>query len=649
MFYVSERLTMFESIRKNTKIAMLLLLLLIIPSFVLVGIDSSYFSGSSPVVARVDGQDITQNDWDNAHKVESDRQRSEQPQMDAKLLDTPQARYATLEKLVRDRVLQVAAQKMHLVTTDARLARSLQEIPQIAALRKPDGSLDAEGYRALVATQGMTPEGFEASMRRNLSLNQVLGGVVGSSFATSSQGMAAIDPLFQRREVQVALFKAADYEAKVRPTDEELQAYYQKHSSSFQLPEQVSIEYVVFDIDSVRAGITLNEDDLRTYYKENLSRHMGKEERRASHILIAAAKDAPAAEREKAKARAAELLEQLRKSPAEFAALAKRHSQDPGSAPQGGDLGFFARGAMVKPFEEAAFGLAKGAISDVVETDFGYHIIQLADIKAAREPSFEELRPKLEAELKQQQAQRKYAETAEIFANTVYEQADSLQPVADKLKLKIQTAQGVTRIPQPNVVGALANPKLLEALFASDSLQSKRNTEAVELGSNQMAAARVIEHQSARVQAFDEVKAQVRQRFVADKAAELARQEGQAKRDAWAEKPAQATGLAAPIVLSRDQAQGQSRAIVDAVLSAKPDALPLWTGVDLGSAGYAVLKVIRIMPSDGIDQQLISQMRQQYTQWWSSAEGLAYYETLKSRYQAQIKVPRPSSQTSTEN
>jgi peptidyl-prolyl cis-trans isomerase D len=258
--------------------------------------------------------------------------------------------------------------------------------------------------------------------------------------------------------------------------------------------------------------------------------------------LIAAAKDAPAAEREKAKARAAELLEQLRKSPAEFAALAKKHSQDPGSAPQGGDLGFFARGAMVKPFEEAAFGLAKGTISDVVETDFGYHIIQLADIKAAREPSFEELRPKLEAELKQQQAQRKYAETAEIFANTVYEQADSLQPVADKLKLKIQTAQGVTRIPQPNVVGALANPKLLEALFASESLQSKRNTEAVELGSNQMAAARVIEHQSARVQAFDEVKAQVRQRFVADKAAELARQEGQAKRDAWAEKASTGNG-----------------------------------------------------------------------------------------------------------
>ncbi|MDQ1258452.1 MAG: peptidyl-prolyl cis-trans isomerase [Pseudomonadota bacterium] len=640
---------MFETIRKNTKIAMLLLLLLIIPSFVLVGIDSSYFSGSSPVVARVDGQDITQTEWDNAHRVESDRQRREQPQMDAKLLDTPQARYATLERLVRDRVLQVAAQKMHLVTTDARLARSLQEIPQIAALRKPDGTLDAEAYRALVATQGMTPEGFEASMRRDLSLNQVLGGVVNSSFATSSQGLSAIEPLFQRREVQVALFKAADQESKVVPTDSELQAYYQEHSPTFQLPEQASIEYVVFDIDSVRAGITLNEDDLRTYYKENLSRHMGKEERRASHILIAAAKDAPSVEREKASALASQLLEQLRKNPKDFSALAKKHSQDPGSAAQGGDLGFFARGAMVKPFEEAAFGLTKGAISDVVETDFGYHLIQLVDVKAAREPSFEELRPKLEAELKQQQAQRKYAEAAETFANTVYEQAESLQPVADKLKLKIHTAKGVTRTPQPGASGALASPKLLDALFATDTLQNRRNTEAVELGANQMAAARVVEHQSARTQPFDEVKDQVRQRYVAAKAAELARKEGEAKRDAWAEKPELAKGLAAPIVLARDQAQGQSRAVVDAVLSAKPDALPVWTGVDLGPAGYAVVKVIRILPTENKDPQLFGQMQQQYTQWWATAEGMAYYETLKSRYQAQIKVPRPVAQANAEN
>lgn len=634
---------MFESIRKHTKIAMFLLFLLIIPSFVLVGIDASYFSGSSPVVARVDGADITQADWDNAHRMESDRRRAEQPQLDAKLLDTPEARYATLERMVRDRVLQVASKKMNMLTSDAKLARSLQEIPQIAALRKPDGTLDSEGYRALVATQGMTPEGFEATMRRDLAVSQVLGGVLGTSFATPALANAALDPLFQRREIQVALFRTADFAGKVQPTDEDLQAYYKAHPEQFQQAEQATVEYVVLDIASLRDSITLNEDDLRTYYKENVDRMAGKEERRASHILITASKDAPAADREKAQARATELLAQVRKSPGSFAELAKKNSQDPGSAVQGGDLGFFARGAMVKPFEDAAFALGKGDISDVVESDFGFHIIQLTDIKAPRKPSFEELRASMEADLKQQQAQRKFAEVAETFANTVYEQADSLQPVVDKLKLKIQTAKGVVRTPAPGANGALANPKFLEALFSSDALENKRNTEAVEFGTSQMVAGRVAEYMPARTLAYEEVQAQVRQRFVAEKAAELARKEGEAKRATWADNAASATGLSAPMIVARDLPQNQPRAILDAVLSTNTDALPAWTGVDMGVQGYAVAKVNRVVAPEPAEPQLAQQRQQQYVQWWSTAEGLAYYETLKQRFEVQIKAPRPAS------
>ena len=633
---------MFESIRKHTKIAMLLLFLLIVPSFVLVGIDASYFSGSSPAVAHVDGADITQAEWDNAHRMESDRRRAEQPQLDAKLLDTPEARYATLERMVRDRVLQAASKKMNMLTSDAKLARSLQEIPQIAALRKPDGTLDSEGYRALVAAQGMTPEGFEATMRRDLAVSQVLGGVLGSSFATAAQANAALDPLFQRREIQVAVFKTADFTGKIQPTDEDLQAYYKAHPEQFQQAEQATVEYVVLDIASLRDSIVLNEDDLRTYYKENVDRMAGKEERRASHILITASKDAPAADREKAQARAVELLAQARKSPGSFAELAKKNSQDPGSATQGGDLGFFARGAMVKPFEDAAYALNKGDISEVVESDFGYHIIQLTDIKAPRKPSFEELRASMEADLKQQQAQRKFAEVAETFANTVYEQADSLQPVVDKLKLKIQTAKGVVRTPVAGANGALAHPKFLEALFSSDSLENKRNTEAVEFGTSQMVAGRVAEYTPARTLAYEEVQAQVRQRYVAEKAAELARKEGQAKRAAWAENAASATGLSAPMVVARDLPLNQPRAVLDAVLGANTDTLPAWTGVDLGAQGYAVAKVNRVVPPEAPEPQLAQQRQQQYAQWWSTAEGLAYYETLKQRFKVQIKAPRPA-------
>ena len=632
---------MFESIRKHSRVVMLFLFLLIIPSFVLVGIDSKYFSGGSPVVARVDGHDITQEDWDNTHRIESDRIRAEQPSIDAKLLDSPSARYAMLERMVRERVLQAAAKKMRIITTDAKLASSLQEIPQIAALRRADGTLDAEAYRALVGAQGMTPEGFEARMRNDLAVNQVMGVVMGTSFATPAQANVALDALFQRRDIQLARFEPKNFASQVQPTEADLQAYYQQHPTQFQQAEQVNVDYVVLNLDAVRDGITLNQDDLQTYYKENLARLAGKEERRASHILIAAPKDAPAADRAKAKERATELLEQVRKNPASFAEVAKKSSDDTGSATQGGDLGFFGPGAMVKPFEEAAFALQKGGISDVVESDFGYHIITLTDVKTPRQPSFEELRASLEADLKQQQAQRKYAEVAEAFTNDVYEQSDSLQPVADKLKLKLQTAQNVARTPATGATGPLANEKFLQAIFSADSLEHKRNTEAIEIGTNQMVAGRVTQYAPARTLAFDEVQAQVKQLYIEEKSAELARKEGEAKLAAWTAQPGSATGLAAPMLISRDQPQNQPRALIDAVLSAKADTLPAWTGVSLGLQGYVIAKINKVMPGTAPAAEM-AQRHQQYQQWLAKAEGLAYYEMLKERFKVQIKVPRPT-------
>ncbi len=634
---------MFEAIRKHSKIVMFLLFLLVIPSFVLVGIDSNYFSEKSPVVARVDGHKITQADWDNAHREETDRIRAQSPNVDPKQLDTPQARYATLERLVRDRVFAAAAQSSHLITSDARLARALQDIPAIAALKRPDGSLDAEAYRSLVGAQGLTPEGFEANVRRELSVSQVMGGVMSTAFATDAAAKLAFDSLYQRREIQVARFNASDYAKQVNPTDADIEAFYKANAQRFQQQEQAAVEYVVLDLDSVRSGIRVNEDDLRTYYKENLTRLAAKEERRASHILINAAKDASAADRDQAKARAQELLAQVRKSPASFAEVAKKSSQDSGSAPAGGDLNFFGRGAMVKPFEDAVFAMKKGEISDVVESDFGYHIILLTDIKTPRQPSFEELRPSLEAELKQQQAQRKFAEVAEAFTNSVYEQPDSLKPVADSLKLKIQTAEGVTRVPGPGASGPLANPKFLEALFANDSVEGKRNTSAIEVGPSQLVAGRISTYTPTRTLPLQEVSDRARLLLIAEKSAELARKDAEAKKAAWTGNAAPATGLGPAVVVSRDQTQNLPRAVVDAALRASPDNLPSWVIADLGTQGTAVVKVLRIIPREGTDAQQAAQQRQQLQQWWTTAEGFAYYEMLKERFKVQIKPTRPQS------
>lgn len=634
---------MLESIRKNSKIVMILLFLLIIPSFIFVGIDRSYFTESSPTVARVDGNDIKQSDWDNAHRVESDRMRAEMPNLDPKLLDSPEAKYATLERMVRDRVLTAAAQKMHLATSDAQLVRTLQGIPAIAALRKPDGTLDADGYRALVAAQGMTPEGFEANLRRNLALNQVMGSVMESALTTPATTNAAMDAVLQRREIQVALFNADQYKAALQPTADEVKAYYDAHQAQFRKAEQADIEYVVLDLNTVKQGIQLNEDDLRTYYKENAQRLAGvQEERRASHILINAPQSASAEERAQAKAKAEALLAEVRAKPETFAEVAKKESQDPGSAASGGDLGFFGRGAMVAPFEQAAFSLPKGSISDVVATDFGFHIIQVTDVKQPAVPSYEQLRPKIVEELQQQQAQRKYAEVADSFSNLVYEQADSLQPAAEKLGLKVVKATGVQRAPQQGAEGPLANSRFLEALFTPESLESKRNTEAVEFGTSQMVAGRITRYEAAHTEPLAAVEADVKRLWVADKAAELAQKAGEDKLAEWKADASKATGLAAAQVISRNDPKGLPREVVDAALVAPvKDGAAAWTGVSLGKAGYAVVKVNKVLPSEHQDAEFARQAAQQYVQLWSSAEGAAYYETLKNRFKVQIKVPRP--------
>ena len=385
----TESLRMFDFVRKHTRIMQFLLFLLIFPSFVLFGLEGyNRAQNKGTPVARVDGVDITQAEWDFAHKNEVDRVRESMPTLDVKLLESPEARYATLERLVRDRVLAAAATKLKLVTPDARLARDLQQNPTIASLKRPDGSLDMERYRQLLAAQGMSPEMFEAQVRADLSSRQVLAGVSASGFAPAADANLALSALLQRREVQVARFNPGDFSARVTVSDADIEAFYKQNPAMFQAPEQATIEFVVLDLDTIKKTLVINEADLRTYFEQNAARLSGQEERRASHILINAPKTASADDRKKARAKADELLAAARKSPDSFADLARKHSQDTGSAPNGGDLDFFARGAMVKPFEDAAFSMKKGDISDIVESEFGYHIIRLTDIKAPKARSF---------------------------------------------------------------------------------------------------------------------------------------------------------------------------------------------------------------------------------------------------------------------
>lgn len=636
---------MFDSIRDHKKFLMGFLMILIIPSFVLFGVEGyTRLQEGGEVVATVDGKDIKRVEWDEAHRAESQRMREMVPTLDPAMLDSDEARYATLERVVRERVLAAAARQLQLYTSDQRLARELHANPTIAAMRRPDGSLDVDAYRQLLSRQGMTPEMFEASVRADLSQRQVLQSVQDSGFASSALARVSLNAFFEQRQVRAKTYAAKDFASRVSPSEADIEAFYQQNQALFQAAEQADVEYLVLDAAALEKTVTLSEAELRSYYEQNAAQLSGAEERRASHILLSVPNGATPEQKAEVRKKAEALLAQVKAEPAKFAELAKANSQDPGSAANGGDLDFFGRGAMVPPFEQAVFALKKGEISGLVESDFGFHIIQLTDVKAPPQRSFAEVRPQIEAALRKQQAQRQFAEAADTFSNLVYEQAQSLQPAAERLKLTVQTAKGLQRLPRPGDTSVLANRRLLEALFSPESTSSKRNTEAIDTGSNQLVSARVVAYHPARTLALDEVRDQVRARLVAQRAAELAKEEGEKQLAAW-KGGADARALGQTLTVSREAPLDLDPRVLDAALSADPKALPAWVGVSLGDQGYAVVQVQDVKARSDVPAERLAQEVKQVAQWWSGAEGLAYYETLKARYKASIKVPKPVAAT----
>jgi peptidyl-prolyl cis-trans isomerase D len=641
---------MLDFVRNNRRLMLLLLLVLVFPSFVFFGVESySRFMDSSHDVAKVDGRAITVQELDNVVREQSERMRQMLgASYDPRQFEGPALRKNVMDQLILQRVVANEVAREHLTVSNARLFEAINSIPAIAQLpRKQDGSIDDKAYLQLLAAQGMTPEQFDARMRFDLATQQLGTSIAGTAFVPKSLLDRLIAVRDQQRDVQALLFKPADYTTKVQPDAAALKAYYESHQSAFSVPEQAKVEYVVLSGDALAAAQAVTPEELKSYYDSNIARFRTDEQRRASHILIAAPKDAPAADRQAAKDKAGKLLEELRKHPDTFADVARKQSQDPGSAEKGGDLGFMGHGALVKPFEDAMYALKEGQISDVVETDYGYHIIKLTGIKPAETKPLDAVRPELEAELRKQFAAKKYAEEADAFGNMVYEQSDSLKPAADKFKLTIQTADGVTRQPNPALGqnSPLNNEKVLKALFSDDAIKNKRNTEAVQVGPTTLVAARIVEYRPATVRKFEEVEAKVREGYIAQQAAELARKDGEARLEAL-KKSDSAQGFGGVTMVSRAKAEGMDPKAVEAIMRADATKLPAVVGVDLGANGYAVYRITKITQPQQANQGQRQAEAQQLSQLAGQTELGAYYESLKARSKVKILKPVVAADTS---
>lgn len=636
---------MFDFVRNNKRVMQGALLLLIVPSFVLVGLESYQDRGNANEgVATVAGQKVTQQEWDDAQRRQIDRARQMMgEQFDQKLFETPEAKQAVLNNLVAERAINAEINRNHMTVSDQSLMKTLLQIP---GFRKPDGSLDGDAYKAFAASQGMTRPMFEQRLARDLAAQQVSNAIQATAFAPRSVASRLSDINDQEREVQELIFPITNFLPQVKVTDEMVKAYYDKNAALFQIPEQVKAEYVVFDQAVVESQVQVSDAEVTEYYNKNLKAYTTPEQRSASHILFTVARDAKPAEEAAAKAKAEAALAEVRKNPANFAAVAKAQSQDPGSAQAGGDLGVVEKGLFVKPVEDAIFALKEGEIGNLVKSEFGWHVIKVTSVKPATQKPLEAAKDEIVADLKKQKMSKKYSELAEAFGNTVYEQSDSLKPVADKLGLKIQTVDNLTRKPNPALGDSpVNNEKFLTALFGVDAVKNKRNTEAVEVAPSVLVSGRVLEFRPATKRPLAEVDAQIRQRVTIEEAARLARAAGEQKLAA-VKASGDATGFGEAKIVSRTKEPPFNPTGAIAALKADVTKLPAYVGVELPGQGYALYRIGKVAQPAQPDQARRQQEAEQIAGIVGQQEMLNYIEALKVK--AKAKVTAKAAETKAE-
>ncbi len=623
---------MFDLVHKHKTLVQLLLALITLP-FAFWGIDS-YRRGASTEedVAEVAGQKITLQDFSQALREQQERLRALLGgNFDPAMLDSPEQRAQLLDQLIQQRLLAVQAVKSNLAVTDQQLREIIVAMPAF----QENGKFSKSRYEALLRAQGMSDVGFEARLRRDVELQQLDSAIADSSLVGKTQLARVLAIQGQQREVSEVLLPVEQFAREVKIAPDAVKAYYDTHPGEFVVPEQVRAEYALLNTDVLAAQETVSEADMHSWYDANVR---AKFEERAA-----------------ARKKAEDVLAQVRAAPDKFAELAKQYSADPGSKDKGGDLGFFARGAMVKSFEDAVFALKPGQLSGIVESSFGFHIIKLTAIKPAKdgEPEerrashiliaapaakdFQAMRPEIEKELKKQRLGKKFAEAEETFSNLAYEQPDSLQPIADKFKLKLQQSGWLTRQANP-AAGVLGNQKILDALFSPDSLKNKHNTEAVEVSPDTMVVARVLEHKAAAPKPFDEVKADIAKKLTEQEAMALAVKRGAEK---FAElQQGKDAGLAWGAVKSVSR-QGKPQVepeAMKAIFRADTSKLPAYLAVNLPGRGYGIYRISRVIDAPPADAAQEKQLQQQLVQQAAREDASAYVANLRAT--AKIEINR---------
>jgi peptidyl-prolyl cis-trans isomerase D len=616
---------MFDFVHRHKRVVQIVLAFMTVP-FAIWGIESYTRSrGGADTVATVNGLTVTQRDFES----ELRRQQEQMRRMfgrnfDPAMLERPEAKRAVLDSLVTQRVVASAAVKGNLTITDEMLAELIHSIPAFQS----EGRFSKAQYEVALRSQSppMSSAQFEARLRHDMTIQQLTRAVGESAIAPRTVGERLVALEGQKREISEVRIGADQFRGQASVEDGKLKAYYDANPDEFKVPERVRAEYVMLSGDALARLEPVTEAEVTAAYDARAAEFKVPEQRRASHILV------------KTREEADKILAEVKKNPGRFAEVAKKQSEDTGSAAKGGDLEWFSSGMMVKPFEDAVFAMKKeGEIAGPVQSEFGFHVIRLTGIKPGKARPLEDVRKALTADVARQKGSRKFAESAEAFNNLVYEQSDSLKPAAERFKLQLQTTPWVARSGSQQAA-PLDNPKLLSALFSQDSIKNKRNTDAVEVAPGTLVAARVVEYQPVSQRSFDDVKKNIADRLLRQQAVELAQKDGEAKLEQLRKGADAGVKWGAPRTVSRRDPQGLPRELLQPIVAADVSKLPAYVGVPVPNAGYLLIRIGKIIEADPKDpKEQSTESRARVNQLFGSAQYDAYVESLRSRADIEIK------------
>ncbi len=621
---------MFDFVDRNRKIVQIILGLVIL-TFMFWGIQS-YRSGGANDAASVDGAKIAMSEFDLVLRQQQEDLRQQLgSRADQSMLDSPGFKLAVLERLIQRKLFTNDAEKVGIAVTDDQLISAIRAM----TIFQKDGAFSEERYQKLLQGQGLTAVRFESEVREDIAREQLLGAVAQDGFVAQASAMQFVKMIDQKRVVNLVSFTPEQYLKGQQVSEDEVAKYYKDHSGEFKVPEEVKVDYVVFSPETLQSGIAVSADEAKQYYDAHKSEFSIPEERSASHILIPLAKDATKAQIDEAKDKADKIVAELRKSPGKFAELAKKYSGDPGSAANGGNLGFFKQGTMVKPFDDAVFSMKPGEISEPVHSEFGFHVIRLDGIKPATTRTFAEAKDDIVQEIRKQQAGKKYSENADNFSNMVYEQSSSLKPAADAFGLQVQTSGWIDE--SGSNPSFPSSKKLLKAVFSDDSMKKKRNTEAIEVSPNVLVSAHVVDMKPAFTKPLAEVADEIRKKVVQQKALDAAMQQGKSTLVQLQAGRETSLSWQPEVDVSRRERQGLSPDILKAVLSADVAKLPFYAGVE-GPTGYTIVRISKLIDAGEPSAPELQAVKTQMKNAAAEEELSDYFMGLKGR--AKINVNR---------